>query len=76
MKLQKVAFFRLCPESLSHNSANLLHRAAFLTTPCLILKLLIGQMPHEILFSGQKVIPHKWVQSGFILNFTDTNHAV
>lgn len=51
--------------------AQALHRPAILTTPGLILKLLFGQMADEILLSGQKVIPLKLIECGFVFNYPE-----
>ena len=42
-----------------------LHRPAILPMPGALVKLLFGQMGHELLLQGQRVIPRKVQDSGF-----------
>ncbi|MBS0288090.1 MAG: TIGR01777 family oxidoreductase [Proteobacteria bacterium] len=45
--------------------AKTLHRPAFCKMPAWVMRLLYGQMAHELLLTGQRVVPTKLTQHGF-----------
>jgi uncharacterized protein len=48
--------------------AHVLHRPYWLPVPTLVLKMLLGEMS-EIILQGQKVLPGKMLQSGYIFQY-------
>ena len=52
-----------------------LHRPAFLPMPKLMASLMLGEFANEVLLKGQRVIPKKLIDSGFVFEFDDINTA-
>lgn len=53
-----------------------LNRPAFLPLPSFAVRLLMGQMGEELLSSGQRVIPKKITDAGYVFQFKDLESAL
>jgi uncharacterized protein (TIGR01777 family) len=53
-----------------------LHRPAFMPTPGIALKLMLGEMADALLLSGQRVVPAKAERLGFNFTFKEVEHAL
>jgi hypothetical protein len=56
-------------ERFAKTLASILDRPAFIRTPGFILRLIFGEMADELMLQGQKVIPGKALESGFIFKY-------
>ncbi len=52
-----------------------LRRPAFVATPAFLLRLLFGEMA-TVLLDGQRAIPRRLMQAGYIFRFTDAASAL
>jgi uncharacterized protein (TIGR01777 family) len=53
-----------------------LHRPSLVPTPGLALRLLFGQMADEALLAGQRVLPRRATNEGFVFGAADAVHAL
>ncbi len=53
-----------------------LTRPAFLPVPGFVLKLLLGEMAEELLLTGQRVIPKKILDAGYVFQYAELEHAL
>jgi len=53
-----------------------LKRPTFLTMPAFVLKLMLGEMAEELLLSGQRVMPEKMLQTGYVFQYAELEHAL
>lgn len=60
----------------SSTLARVLHRPAFFRMPAFLMKLLLGQMAQELLLSGQRVIPEKLLENGYVFKHTELEKAL
>jgi len=60
----------------TRNLGKALHRPTFIPMPALIAKILFGQMGHELLLSGKKVLPVKVLQSGYSFKYAKLSDAL
>ena len=49
--------------------AGVLHRPCLLPAPAFLLRAAFGEMPDEIMLAGQKVLPQKALDSGFVFRY-------
>ena len=56
--------------------ASVLKRPAFLPVPGFVLKLMLGQMADELLLSGQRVMPRKILDAGYIFQYKELENAL
>lgn len=56
--------------------SEVLHRPHFLTMPSLPLKILFGEMARELLLTGQKVVPTKLLNKGFVFTYPELRAAL
>jgi len=53
-----------------------LKRPAFLSMPAFVLKLMLGEMAEELLLSGQRVIPKKMLDAGYVFQYAELENAL
>lgn len=53
-----------------------LNRPAFFPLPSFVVKLLMGQMGEELLLSGQRVIPKKMLNAGYVFQYKELESAL
>lgn len=63
-------------EKLSKTIGKILHKPSFLPTPAFIMKLIFGEMAHELLLEGQHVYPSVLLDSGFVFSFPEIELAL
>lgn len=56
--------------------AQILHRPLWLHLPSIMIEILFGQMGKELLLEGQKVIPKRLLDQGFIFKYPDIKTAL
>ncbi len=56
--------------------ARVLHRPAMLTVPELAVKLLYGEMGQETVLAGQRVLPRRLMEAGFVFQFPAVDDAI
>jgi NAD dependent epimerase/dehydratase family enzyme len=55
---------------------NVLNRPSAIPVPGFVLKLIFGQMAQEVLLTGQRVIPHRLLESGFSFTYPHLSPAL
>jgi len=60
----------------THEFAACLHRPQFLKLPASIIHLLFGEMGELLLLQGQRVLPKRLLQSGYIFKYPKLNEAL
>ncbi len=60
----------------SQTYGKVLHRPAILPMPAWFLRLVMGQMAEELLLTGQRVVPTKLEQAGFIFTYPELEGAL
>ncbi|MBN2682990.1 MAG: TIGR01777 family oxidoreductase [Bacteroidales bacterium] len=77
----KGAYNLTAPEPVSmkefcKTTGKVLKRPSFMVVPGFILRIIFGEMAKEVLLSGQKVIPQRLMEEGFIFSFPNLNSAL
>ena len=63
-------------KSFAKTLAHTLNRPAVLTMPKFLLNLMLGEMSEELLLSGQRVIPKKILELGYVYQFPELDGAL
>ncbi|MFT7144947.1 MAG: hypothetical protein ACI8QY_001005 [bacterium] len=63
-------------EQFTKSLAENIHRPAIFPMPAFMVKLLFGEMGREILLGGQRVVPQKLQQEGFIFKYPEVDEAL
>lgn len=63
-------------QELSKAIGKVLHKPSMMTTPAFLLKLIFGEMAHELLLEGQNVYPARLLEAGFHFSFSDIEPAL
>ena len=53
-----------------------MHRPSLLPTPAFALKLLLGEMAEGLLLSGQRAVPARALESGFVFRYPQLEAAL
>lgn len=61
--------------ALSRSIARALRRPAAIRTPAFVLRLILGKGLAQMLLSGQRVLPRKLLDAGFVFDFPDVDRA-
>lgn len=60
----------------AHTLAEQLNRPCFFTMPPFVLRLIFGEMADEIMIKGQKVVPTKALEGGFVFSYPDLTSSL
>jgi uncharacterized protein (TIGR01777 family) len=60
----------------SSTLGRVLKKPAFLPMPAFVLKLMLGEMAEELLLSGQRVIPKKMLDAGYVFQYAELENAL
>lgn len=56
--------------------AGAMHRPHFLPLPGFVLRLVFGQMADEVMLNGQRVLPRRAIDSGYVFRYPDITRAM